>query len=76
MGPSLVTVDMQTLNIDIADGTCAIQPFLIPGKASAHVAPINTYVATATVIQRCVGGNPSTGGQVRDFGKLRDLQSA
>ncbi|KAL9135430.1 MAG: hypothetical protein Q9175_003385 [Cornicularia normoerica] len=60
----------------ISDGICAIQPFLVPGKASAHVAPINTYVATATVIQRCVGGNPSTGGQVRDFGKLRDLQSA
>lgn len=50
-----------------ADGICAIQPFVVPGKVSAHVSPLNAYSATAAVIQRCVGGNPSQGGQVRSF---------
>ena len=52
-----------------ADGICGIQPFLVPGKESAHVAPINAYLATGAVISRCVGGVPSKGGQVRDFGE-------
>lgn len=46
----------------------------MPGKVSAHVAPMDAYIVTAAVIQKCVGGNPSSGGQVRDFGEWRDFQ--
>ena len=52
-----------------ADEICAIQPFLVPGKTSAHMAPRNAFVATANVIRKCVSGTPSQGGQVRDFGE-------
>lgn len=54
---------------DIADGVCAIEPFLVEGKGSARVATRNAYVATASVIQRCVGVSPSKGGQANDFGE-------
>ena len=55
------------------DGICAIQPFLVPGKTSAHVAPRDAFVATANVIRKCVGGTRAQGGQVRDFGEWRGL---
>lgn len=61
------------LTFGTADGICAIQPFVVPGKVSAHVSPLNAYSATAAVIQRCVGGNPSQGGQVRSFGECRGI---
>ncbi len=63
-------------NFIIANGICGIQPYLVPGKESARVAPVNAYVATAVVVQQCVGGNPSKGGQARDFGKRLSLNWA
>ncbi|CAF9925415.1 MAG: hypothetical protein ALECFALPRED_003134 [Alectoria fallacina] len=59
-----------------SDGICAIQPSLVPGKMSAHVAPRNAFVATVNVIRKCVGGTPFQGRQVRNFGEGLHLQSA
>ena len=36
----------------------------------------NVYVATAALIQRCVGGKPSKGGQATDFGESPNLREA
>ena len=58
-----------------ADGICGIQPYLVPGEESALVPPINAYLATATLIQQCAGGNPPMGGQARDFGEWSDHSS-
>lgn len=65
---------MSALILDIADGICAIQPFVVPEKESALVAPASVYLATYTLIKSCVGGNPSAGGQARDLGEWFDLQ--
>lgn len=76
MSPSLFDVDTPALMFEPADGICVVEPYLVPGKASAHVTAINAYFATATLIQRCVGGIPSKGGRVRSFVEWRDIQSA
>lgn len=65
---------MSALILDIADGICGIQAYVEPGKESALVAPANVYLTTADLIQKCVSGNPSTGGQARELGGWFDLQ--
>ena len=66
---------MPSQTFSIADGNCAIQPFVVPGRESALVAPADAYVATSNLIATCVGGILSKGGQVRRFGEWTDLQS-
>ena len=52
-----------------ADGTCAIEPMLLPHVMSGTATYAGIAQGAALVIKRCVAGDPSTGGLVRDFGK-------
>lgn len=52
-----------------ADGTCAIEPLLLPGRSFAKAKLADLALASSVVIDGCVDGKSSTGGLVWNFGK-------
>lgn len=51
-----------------ADGTCAIEPLLLPGRWSGRAKLADLAEASYVVIDGCVDGKPLSGGVAWGFG--------
>ncbi len=55
-----------------ADGTCSIEPWLLPGKSLAIGSHLQVALGAAGVLTRCVDGDPGhVGGSARNLSELQ-----
>lgn len=55
------------------DGLCKLDVGLRPGILSAHATSAEFRVAAGSILERCVGGEPSQGGVATGIGMKCDL---